>query len=198
MRGTVHKVQIGLGIIALVILWACSGGGGGGGAGGTGSLRVEGTPPGAQVFLNNQPRGTAPLELTDLPAGTYTVRVEFAEDGQIVAQEFQVRVGAQSVVRYDLNQYRIEAIPASIEVWVGTQQQVSAVVRDSAGNRLAASFRFSIVDNTFATIVGTTETSCTLQGLRMGSTYLEIKDANRGVSLRVPVSVLDFPPPPGG
>ncbi len=193
MRGTVSRVQIGLGIIGLLILWACSGGGGGG----TGSLRVEGTPPGAQVFLNNQPRGTAPLELTDLPTGTYTVRVELAENGQIVAQEFQVRVGAQSVVRYDLNQFRIEASPAPIAVWVGERQQVSAVVRDSAGNRLAASFRFSIMDTTVATIVETTGTSCTVQGLRSGSTYLKIEDANRGVGLRVPVSVQDFPPPPG-
>jgi hypothetical protein len=40
-----------------------------------GRLVVRSTPPGAQVFVNGRRRGTTPLSVRDLVAGTYTVRV---------------------------------------------------------------------------------------------------------------------------
>ncbi len=42
----------------------------------TGSLQVESVPVGARVQVNGQPRGVTPLELPELPFGSYQVRLE--------------------------------------------------------------------------------------------------------------------------
>jgi len=42
----------------------------------TGHLRVETSPPRANVFLNGTRHGTTPTLINDLPTGTYTIRVE--------------------------------------------------------------------------------------------------------------------------
>ncbi len=55
---------------------------------GKGSLHVESRPPGARVRLNGEPRGETPLELAELPFGTYEVRLErkgYEEHVQTVA-----------------------------------------------------------------------------------------------------------------
>ncbi len=41
-----------------------------------GALRVETTPPGATISVNGEPRGSAPVDLTDLAVGNYEVRAE--------------------------------------------------------------------------------------------------------------------------
>jgi len=42
----------------------------------TGKLRVDSTPPGAQVFVNDEPRGSTPLPFTELAAGSYRLRIQ--------------------------------------------------------------------------------------------------------------------------
>ena len=44
--------------------------------GGAGQLFVLSRPAGAQVLLDEQPVGTTPLSLSDVPAGTYRVRLD--------------------------------------------------------------------------------------------------------------------------
>jgi hypothetical protein len=41
-----------------------------------GSLRIDSTPRGARVILDGVSRGSAPLTLSELRAGTHTVRLE--------------------------------------------------------------------------------------------------------------------------
>jgi TonB family protein len=43
-----------------------------------GSLRIATRPEGARVLVNGEDRGTSPLMLSDLPLGTYHVRIEHA------------------------------------------------------------------------------------------------------------------------
>jgi len=193
-----RRLKIALGALTILILWACSGGGGGGGIS-TRTLRVVGTPVGARVFVNGVERGTAPIDLRDLPAGTHHIRVEITlENGQIIAQEFSVVVGSQPEVRYDLNRYRIETNPIQVEVWVDLQQQVVATMRTVDGTIVEANFIWSIENPNVATVTGNENNTRYIRGIARGSTYLIITDTRTGVSLRVPVTVLDFPPPPGG
>lgn len=201
LAGRGNKFAIALSLLTLLLLWACSGGGGGGGtgSGGTGTLRVMGTPAGARVFVNGVQRGTAPLDLSDLPPGTHRIRVEITLDnGQIIAQEFSVVIGSQPEVRYDLSRYRIETNPAQVEVWVDIQQQVVATMRDADGTIVEANFVWSIANPNLATLSGNQNNSRFVRGVARGSTYLIITDTRTGISLRVPVTVQDFPPPPGG
>lgn len=58
-------------IIACVL--GCGGGGGGGAE--FGNIVVTSVPDGAGVFLNGENKGTAPLTISALPVGTYTVKV---------------------------------------------------------------------------------------------------------------------------
>jgi hypothetical protein len=157
-----------------------------------------GEPAGARVFVNGVQRGTAPLDLRNLPAGTHHIRIEITKNGQIIAQEFTVEVGSQLEVRYDLNRYRIETNPAQLEVWVGQSLQVVATMRDANGTIVEASFVWSVENPSLATITGNAPNTRFVHGVQRGSTYLVITDASTGVSVRVPLMVVDFPPPPGG
>jgi hypothetical protein len=184
MRALIEqRLKVGLGVIVLLLLWACSGGGGSGGVS-TGSLRIVGEPAGARVFVNGVQRGTAPLDLRNLPAGTHHIRIEITENGQIIAQEFTVEVGSQLEVRYDLNRYRIEANPATVRVLVGQSQQVVATMRDANGNAIEATFEWSIENRNVATVTSSGANACRVQGVQIGSTYLVIKDTRTGMSLR--------------
>ncbi len=42
------------------------------------TLRIESLPRGARIYVNNQYRGDAPIELTDLPPGEHRVRAELS------------------------------------------------------------------------------------------------------------------------
>lgn len=59
---------------AAVIACVLGCGGGGGGDGGSGNIVVTSVPDGASVFLNGEDKGTAPLTISALPVGTYTVK----------------------------------------------------------------------------------------------------------------------------
>jgi hypothetical protein len=43
---------------------------------GPGGLNVQSRPPGARVFVNDQPAGSTPIVIPDLSAGSATVRIE--------------------------------------------------------------------------------------------------------------------------
>jgi hypothetical protein len=186
----------GIALFALFVLslLACSGGGGGGTT--TFSLAVSGTPASARVYLNGQ-QVENPQRII-LPPGTHTIRVETTlSNGQVVAQEFTIVAGSVGSIQYDLSRYQIETNPAAIEVWAGESITVAASLRDlQTNNIVSADFVWSVRDTTKATVQKLTSNSAHLTGVSRGATRLVITDARTGVTFEVPVSVLDFPPPP--
>jgi hypothetical protein len=186
----------GIALLALFVLslLACSGGGGGGTS--TFSLAVSGTPASARVYLNGQ-LVENPQRIT-LPPGTHTIRVETTlSNGQVVAQEFTIMAGSIGSIQYDLSRYQIETNPATIEVWADESITVAASLRDLQTNSIvSADFVWSVRDTTKATVQKLTSNSARLTGVSRGATRLVITDARTGVTFEVPVSVLDFPPPP--
>ncbi len=182
-------------LFALSML-GCSGGGGGGGGTTTFSLAVTGNPTGARVFLNGQ-LVENPQRIV-LPPGTHRIRVETTlSNGQVVAQEFTIVAGSIGSIQYDLSRYQIETNPATIEVWAGEQIQVAATLRDTQANEVVrADFVFSVRDTNLARAEKLSTNAVRITGLRRGATRLVITDAGTGVTFEVPISVLDFPPPP--
>jgi hypothetical protein len=61
----------------------------------TGTLRVTSIPTGAQVVLDGTPRGTTPIDLTDVPPGTYTLELHSGAD--TVKRSIVVRAGTRTV-----------------------------------------------------------------------------------------------------
>jgi hypothetical protein len=185
-----------LGALFALNLLACSGGGGGGGGTTTFSLAVTGNPTGARVFLNGQ-LVENPQRIV-LPNGTHRIRVETTlSNGQVVAQEFTIVAGSIGSIQYDLSRYQIETNPATIEVWAGEQIQVAATLRDTQANEVVrADFVFSVRDTNLARAEKLSTNAVRITGLRRGATRLVITDAGTGVTFEVPISVLDFPPPP--
>jgi hypothetical protein len=185
-----------LSVLFALNLLACSGGGGGGGGTTTFSLAVTGNPTGARVFLNGQ-LVENPQRIV-LPPGTHRIRVETTlSNGQVVAQEFTIVAGSIGSIQYDLSRYQIETNPATIEVWAGEQIQVAATLRDTQANEVVrADFVFSVRDTNLATADKLSTNAVRITGLRRGATRLVITDAGTGVTFEVPISVLDFPPPP--
>ncbi len=183
-----------LGVLFALSLLACSGGGGGGTT--TFSLAVTGNPTGARVYLNGQ-LVEDPQRIT-LPPGAHRIRVETTlSNGQVVAQEFTVVAGSVGSIQYDLSRYQIETNPATIEVWAGEQIQVAATLRDLQTNGIvSADFVFSVRDPNLATAQKLSTNAVRITGVRQGATRLVITDGGTGVTFEVPISVLDFPPPP--
>ena len=184
-----------LSLLLVLSLLACSGGGGGGGTT-TFSLAVVGNPTGARVFLNGQ-QVDDPQRIV-LPPGTHRIRVETTlSNGQVIAQEFTIVAGSVSTVQYDLSRYQIETNPAVIEVWAGEEIQVAAALRDLQTNGVVnADFVFSVRDTQLATAQKLSTNSVRITGTQRGATRLVITDAGTGITFEVPLSVLDFPPPP--
>jgi hypothetical protein len=184
-----------LGVLFALSLLACSGGGGGGGTT-TFSLAVTGNPTSARVFLNGQ-LVENPQRIV-LPPGTHRIRVETTlSNGQVVAQEFTIVAGSVGSIQYDLSRYQIETNPATIEVWVDEQIQVAATLRDmQTGSVVSADFVFSVRDTNLARVEKLSTNAARVTGLRRGATRLVITDTRTGVTFEVPISVLDFPPPP--
>ena len=184
-----------LSVLFALSMLGCSGGGGGGGTT-TFSLAVTGNPTGARVFLNGQ-LVENPQRIV-LPNGTHRIRVETTlSNGQVVAQEFTIVAGSIGSIQYDLSRYQIETNPAVIEVWAGEQIPVAATLRDTRTNGVvSADFVFSTRDANLATAQKLSANAVRITGLRRGATRLVITDAGTGVTFEVPISVLDFPPPP--
>jgi hypothetical protein len=184
-----------LSVLFALSLLACSGGGGGGSTT-TFSLAVTGNPTSARVFLNGQ-LVENPQRIV-LPPGTHRIRVETTlSNGQVVAQEFTIVAGSVGSIQYDLSRYQIETNPATIEVWVDEQIQVAATLRDmQTSSVVSADFVFSVRDTNLARVEKLSTNAARVTGLRRGATRLVITDTRTGVTFEVPISVLDFPPPP--
>ena len=184
-----------LSVLFALSLLACSGGGGGGSTT-TFSLAVTGNPTSARVFLNGQ-LVENPQRIV-LPPGTHRIRVETTlSNGQVVAQEFTIVAGSVGSIQYDLSRYQIETNPATIEVWVDEQIQVAATLRDMrTSSVVSADFVFSVRDTNLARVEKLSTNAVRVTGLRRGATRLVITDTRTGVTFEVPISVLDFPPPP--
>lgn len=181
---------IGLGALFVASLIACSGGGGG--AGGTFFLRVSGQPADARVYLNGN-LVSDPSRI-ELPPGTHEIRVEVSlGNGQALFQTFTVVAGQQTSITYDLRRYRIEANPATIEMWVSQAVQVTATMYDQNNQPVSANFVWTSQNPAIATVDSTGR----VVGVRMGSTKIIVTDTRTGLSMEIPTTVLDFPPPPG-
>lgn len=178
------------GLFALSLL-ACSGGGGGSS---TGSLRlsVAGTPADAQVYLNGR-LVEDPRNIT-LSPGTHQIRVEFTlSNGQVVYQTFTITAGMQTSLEYDLTGYQIEVTPNTVEVWVDQETQLTATLKDRNGAPVSANWVWRSLNPSLATVDSTGR----VRGVQRGSTKVVVTDTITGLSLEIPVVVLDFPPPPG-
>ncbi|MGQ9902699.1 MAG: hypothetical protein ACUVR1_10910 [Fimbriimonadales bacterium] len=194
-KRTIHGLTGLLSLLLVLSLPACSGGGGGGGTS-TLSLAVMGNPTDARVFLNGQ-QVDNPQRIV-LPPGTHRIRVETTlSNGQVTAQEFTIVAGLVSMVQYDLSRYQLETNPATLEVWAGEQIQVVATLRDLQTNGVVnADFTFSVRDTQLATAQKLSANAVRITGIQRGATRLVITDAGTGITFEVPLSVLDFPPPP--
>jgi hypothetical protein len=184
-----------LSVLFALSLLACSGGGGGGSTT-TFSLAVTGNPTSARVFLNGQ-LVENPQRIV-LPPGTHRIRVETTlSNGQVVSQEFTIVAGSVGSIQYDLSRYQIETNPATIEVWVDEQIRVAATLRDmQTSSVVSADFVFSVRDTSLVRVEKLSTNAVRVTGLRRGATRLVITDTRTGVTFEVPISVLDFPPPP--
>ncbi len=181
------------GVFALSLL-ACSGGGGGGSNSGTDSLRlsVAGTPADARVYLNGK-LVEDPRNITLTP-GTHQIRVEFTlSNGQVVFQTFTITAGVQTSLQYDLTGYQIEVTPPSVEVWVDQEVSLTAVLKNRQGAPVSANWLWRSLNPSIATVDSTGR----VRGVQWGSTKVVVTDTVTGLSLEIPVVVLDFPPPPG-
>jgi serine/threonine-protein kinase len=67
----------------------------------TGTVRVQTDPPGADIFINNQPRSEKTPATFVLPAGSYTLAV--VKDGRRTEQNVQVRDGALVTFNLQIN-----------------------------------------------------------------------------------------------
>jgi len=193
-----RTIRWAIGLLSVLFGWslsACSGGGGSSST--TFSLAVTGNPAGARIYFNGQ-LVEDPQRIV-LPPGTHRIRVETTlSDGQLVAQEFSVVAGSVGSIQYDLSRYRIETNPSTIEVWVGGQIRVDATLRDlQTDSILSADFTFSIRDTGLATVQLLDSNTARITGVRRGATRLVVTDTRTGVTFEVPISVLDFPAPPG-
>lgn len=177
----------GLLVLFALSLLACGGGGGGGGAT-TFSLAVSGTPANAIVYVNGQ-RVDNPQQIT-LPPGTHRIRVEIVVNGQVIAQEFTIRAGEVSSIQYDLSRYQIVVEPAQVELFEGAEATVSATLRNTATNTEAeATFTWSTLDPTIATVQPTDARTARVVGVRAGATKLKITDTRTNLTTEVPISV---------
>jgi len=69
---------------------------------GTGKLTVDSTPAGAQVYINDEYRGTTPLPYTQLIAGAYRIRVQ-ADGYETMVDTVDIAVAADIRRNYVLN-----------------------------------------------------------------------------------------------
>ena len=87
-------------------------------------LRVETRPSGADVWIDNTRLGTSPVEIDDLPGGTYRLRVE--RDGYYPLREWiTVPTDTGLLLVLDLKQItgflRLEVTPQDAELVVGSE-----------------------------------------------------------------------------
>lgn len=187
------KWLVALAVLFVASLTACSGGGGGTTGGSSYILQVSGQPADARVYLNGN-LVSNPNRI-ELPPGTHQIRVEIILDnGQAIFQTFTVVAGQQTSLTYDLRRYRIEASPDNVEVWAGLSVTVSARMYDQNNQPVQANFTWTSQNPAIAVVDNTGR----ITGVARGSTQVIVTDTLTGLSLEIPVTVLDFPPPPGG
>lgn len=89
----------------------------------TGGLEINTTPSGAQVSIDGQPRGSAPLTISNIEPGSHVVRA--TRDGQTVTQTVRVREGAVSSVIISL------VAPAGVTSgWLSVESPFTTQIRE--------------------------------------------------------------------
>ena len=85
-------------------------------------LRIASEPAGAKVYIDNQLRGNTPLELPEIPSGTYRVRVEMPNH-EPMARTVELANNQESVEEFKLTQtvgsLRVVTSPADVSIFIG-------------------------------------------------------------------------------
>ena len=85
-------------------------------------LTIVSTPAGAKVYIDNQLRGNTPLELPEIAAGTYRVRVELPSH-EAMARTVELANKQESVEEFKLAQtvgtLRVVTSPADVSIFIG-------------------------------------------------------------------------------
>ncbi len=79
-----------------------------------GSLRIETTPTGAAISVNGEPRGNAPLDLTELAVGNYEVRAELR--GYETKTETATIVESEPLAELKIALNRAAPVTGSVEI----------------------------------------------------------------------------------
>lgn len=115
---------------------------------------------------------------------------------RLIVKDTQTNTAIEAPVSVVPNPFTIVSNPARVEVWVDEQVTVTATLRDGQGASVNADFEWAVRDARIASVQKLNSTTARVRGVSRGSTRLVITDRLTGTTLEVPVSVLDFPPPP--
>lgn len=125
------------------------------------SLRITSTPPGARVVLNDQYRGRAPVDISPLAAGTYTLRAELPAHDP-VERTVSLGLGQNRVEDLALtpNAGRLEVTtePAGVKVLLNGMPSGETEPAADGTDKLSALFTLPLVP------VGTHELTLTKPG----------------------------------
>ena len=89
----------------------------------TGRLEINTTPSGAQVSIDGQPRGSAPLTISNIEPGSHVVRA--TRDGHTVTQNVRVREGTVSSVIISLG-----APAGATSGWLAIESPFTTQIRE--------------------------------------------------------------------
>lgn len=110
------------------------------------TLRVESLPRGARIYVNNQYRGDAPVELTDLPPGEHRVRAELM-GYEPMARTVNLAAQAMAVEEFRLkkNSGKIVIVsePPGARVFVNGEEK--GETRPSAGGVISEPFEIDLL-----------------------------------------------------
>lgn len=131
------------------------------GTAGTGGLQIATEPPGARVWIDGQPRGAAPVTVSDLTVGDHGVTVR-SGSGEVVNRTVSVQEATMGTLVISMN-----GSAAFASGWLAITSEVPLQVRENG------------------TVVGTTDTPRIL--LPAGAHELEL--VNAGLDYRIARSV---------
>ncbi len=149
----------------------------------TGSLQVETLPPGANILVNGEARGTSPLDLTPLPIGNYEVRAELR--GYSPAAETATIIAEAPNVQLKLTLVRTAPPQGSLEVSSDPPGSAVLVDGDPAGQTPVADLKLK---------PGSHRVEITREGYEPWSGSVTI-EAGKKARLEAPLTLIPKPTP---
>ncbi|MFP6907002.1 MAG: PEGA domain-containing protein [Verrucomicrobiota bacterium] len=111
-----------------------------------GSLRIVTIPDGARVYVNNEFRGEAPIELTDLAPGDYRVRTE-VEGYEPDVKTVTVQNGRETIEEFrfikNSGTLQLSTVPAGVQVFIDGQSHGDSKARGA--NTLSEPMRIDLL-----------------------------------------------------